>query len=178
MWCIYVSCITIVVVFLLQVFCAMLFLSALFFALAFFVGLPAIAVRPQKFALSFTCGSLLFMGSFGILKGPVEHLKSMFQSDQLFFTTVYMGSMLATLHLTFSKGGIQGYVLVLSACAVQLVSLLWYLISFLPGGTMGLTLVTRAICTMLQPVIKVICRLQAKCVSICLGFCLRRSSSS
>jgi len=36
-----------------QVFCALLLISALFFALAFAVGLPMIAMRPQKFALSF-----------------------------------------------------------------------------------------------------------------------------
>ena len=36
-----------------QVFGGLLLISALFFALAFFVGLPTIAMRPQKFALSF-----------------------------------------------------------------------------------------------------------------------------
>lgn len=117
------------------------------------------------------------MGSFGILKGPVEHMKSMFKSDQMLFTTIYFGSMLATLYLTFSKGGVQGYVLVLTASVVQLVALVWYLISFLPGGTTGLTLISRAICTMLQPIIKACCRMQAMCVSACVGFCMRSSSS-
>ena len=91
-----------------KVFTSLLFVSALFFALAFFVGLPAIALRPQKFAISFTCGSLTFMGSFGILKGPYEHLRGMFAADRLLFTTVYFGSMFATLYLTFTKGGVQG----------------------------------------------------------------------
>jgi Got1/Sft2-like family len=158
-----------------QVFCALLVISIVFFALAFFVGLPTIALKPQKFALSFTCGSLTFMGSFGILKGPMEHLKSMFAGDRLLFTTIYFGSMLATLYLTFSKGGLQGYVLVLSASAVQVVALIWYLISFLPGGAMGLTLVTRVVCSMLQPVFKVCCRLQAMCMSSCVGFFMRAS---
>ena len=36
-----------------QVFCGLLLISALFFGLAFAVGLPMIAMRPQKFALSF-----------------------------------------------------------------------------------------------------------------------------
>lgn len=36
-----------------QVFCGLLLISALFFGLAFAVGLPTIAMRPQKFALSF-----------------------------------------------------------------------------------------------------------------------------
>ena len=157
----------------LQVFCALLFLSVLFFALAFFVGLPTIALKPQKFALSFTCGSLTFMGSFGILKGPMEHLKSMFTADRMIFTTVYFGSMLATLYLTCSKGGVQGYFLVLTASGVQLVALVWYLISFLPGGTMGLTLISRAICAMLQPVLKACFRLQALCIGACVRYCTR-----
>jgi len=156
-----------------QVFCALLVLSVVFFALAFFVGLPTIALKPQKFAISFTCGSMTFMGSFGILKGPVEHLKSMFSSERMFFTTIYFGSMYSTLYLCFNKGGIRGYVLVLSASAVQLLALLWYLISFLPGGTAGLKVVTRAICTMLQPVFKVCFRLQSMCVSTCVSYCTR-----
>jgi hypothetical protein len=60
-----------------KVFCALLFLSALFFALAFFIGVPLLVTRPQKFAISFTMGSITFMGSFGILKGRsklLDHL--------------------------------------------------------------------------------------------------------
>lgn len=161
--------------FFLQVFCALLFLSALFFALAFFVGVPMIAIKPQKFALSFTCGSLMFMGSFGILKGPMEHLKSMCAADRMFFTTIYLGSMMATLYLTFTIGGAKGYVLVMSASAVQLMALLWYLISFLPGGSAGLSIVSKIICTMLQPVLKGCVMMQAKLVGLCVRYCLRRS---
>eukprot|EP00934_Nitzschia_sp_Nitz4_P000018 Nitzschia sp. Nitz4//scaffold14_size191712//83823//84567//NITZ4_001718-RA/size191712-snap-gene-0.133-mRNA-1//1//CDS//3329536912//18//frame0 len=156
-----------------QVFCALLFLSALFFALAFFMGLPWIAIHPQKFALSFTCGSLTFMGSFGILKGPKEHIQSMCTADRMYFTTIYVGSMLMTLYFTFSKGGIQGYVLVLASSGVQLVALLWYLVSFLPGGRAGLAVVSRAICVMLQPILKGCFRLQAMCFSTCFSFWTR-----
>jgi hypothetical protein len=156
-----------------KVFCALLFLSGLFFALAFFVGLPMIALKPQKFALSFTCGSLTFMGSFAILKGPVEHLTSMFTADRMFFTTIYFGSMFLTLYLTFTKGGINGYVLVLSASGVQLVSLLWYLLSFLPGGSMGLSLVLRAMGAILAPVISGCIRVQGMCIKACYGWVTR-----
>lgn len=159
----------------IQVFCALLFLSALFFCLAFFVGIPMIAIKPQKFALSFTCGSLTFMGSFGILKGPMEHLRSMFVADRMFFTTIYLGSMIATLYLTFTKGGLQGYALVMTASAVQLVALLWYLISFLPGGAAGLSIVSKIICTMLQPILKGCVVLQARCAALCVRYCFRRS---
>jgi len=161
-----------------KVFCALLFLSALFFALAFFVGLPTIAMRPQKFALSFTCGSLTFMGSFGIMKGPKEHLLSMVQPDRLWFTTFYLGSMFATLYFTFSKGGASGYLLVMSASAAQLIALLWYLISFLPGGTAGLTYVFAAMAHLLKPVIRACAKFQAICLGKCLAWMGRRATSS
>lgn len=153
-----------------QVFCALLFLSVLFFALAFFVGMPMIVLKPQKFALSFTCGSITFMGSFGILKGPMEHLKGLFAADRLYFTFIYFGSMFMTLYLTFTTRGLQGYALVMAASGLQLVALLWYLISFLPGGAMGLNIVMRAICTMLQPIFGACLRLQAMCISTCFRF--------
>lgn len=158
-----------------KVFCAMLLLSALFFALAFFVGIPTLAVKPQKFALSFTCGSLMFMGSFGILKGPEEHLRSMFAPDRMLFTTIYMGSMFVTLYLTCTKGGVKGYTLVMTASGVQLIALLWYLVSFLPGGTAGLAVISRVICTMLQPILKGCLKMQAKIVALCVQYCCRSS---
>jgi len=159
-----------------KVFCALLFLSGLFFALAFFVGVPMLALKPQKFALSFTCGSITFMASFGIMKGPYEHLVSMFTVDRMFFTTIYIGSILATLYLTCTKGGMKGYALVLIASGIQLIALLWYLVSFLPGGTMGLGMVARAVFLLLQPFFAACFKIQTICVSACLKYCTRSSS--
>mmetsp|Transcript_12018 Transcript_12018/g.28090 ORF Transcript_12018/g.28090 Transcript_12018/m.28090 type:complete len:231 (+) Transcript_12018:175-867(+) len=159
-----------------KVFCALLFLSAVFFGLAFFVGVPMLAVKPQKFALSFTCGSITFMGSFGIMKGPKEHFYSMCTMERIPFTIIYFGSMMTTLYLTCTKGGLQGYALVIISSGVQLVALLWYLVSFLPGGTMGLQMVGRAMCTMLKPVFAACLRMQTICIATCLKYFARSSS--
>jgi len=51
-------------------FVMLLILSVVFFLLGFLVGLPALALRPQKFAISFTMGSVCFMLSFALLVGP------------------------------------------------------------------------------------------------------------
>jgi hypothetical protein len=159
-------------------FCALLFLSALFFALGFFVGLPMVAIRPQKFALCFSFGSLTFMASFGVLKGPMVHLKGMLSMDRIVFTTIYIGSMLATLYFTFNAGGASGYILVLSASAAQLVALLWYLISFLPGGSAGLGIVLSAMATILKPVFIACAKLQAMIMGRCLSMWMNSSSTS
>lgn len=161
-----------------KVFLILLLVSAIFFALAFFVGLPMIAVRPQKFAISFTCGSILFLASFGILKGPMEHLQSLITSDRIVFTTVYFASMAATLYFTFSVGGVSGYVTVLSASILQLVALLWYLISFLPGGTAGLSYVAAALKQILRPVLVACGKLQLMCIQYCCGRLLGRTTNS
>ena len=136
-----------------KVFCALLILSAVFFGLGFAVGLPMISIRPQKFALSFTFGSLTFMGSFAILRGPEAHLASMFAENRLPFTLVYISSMLATLYFTFTAHGVKAYVTVLVSSALQLVALLWYLVTFLPGGAQGMKVLTSAILTMIKPLI-------------------------
>uniref|UniRef100_A0A7S1YWI7 Vesicle transport protein n=1 Tax=Trieres chinensis TaxID=1514140 RepID=A0A7S1YWI7_TRICV len=134
-----------------QVFCALLVVSGVFFALAFTVGIPLIYIRPQKFALSFTCGSLTFMGSFGILRGPYEHFSGMITQERLPFTTIYLASMFATLYFTFNVSGFTGYTAVLAASGAQILALLWYLITFLPGGAAGMQVLTKAIGALLKP---------------------------
>ena len=161
-----------------QVFCVLLLLSALFFALGFFVGVPLLTVRPQKFALSFTCGSLTFMGSFAILKGPGEHLRSMLAFDRIHFTVGYMGSMALTLYLTFTAGGAKGYVLVMAASALQLLALLWYLVTFLPGGAMGMKMLTQALWTLLKPLLVGCAKVQAMCIGRCVSWYAGRFTSS
>lgn len=136
-----------------KVFCALLILSGVFFVLAFTVGLSLIYIRPQKFALSFTFGSLTFIGSFGILRGPYEHFSGMLSPERLPFTTIYLGSMFATLYFTFSVKGFSGYAIVLASSGAQLFALLWYLITFLPGGAAGMQVLIKAIVALLGPLI-------------------------
>ena len=129
-----------------------------------------LAIRPQKFALSFTFGSLLFMSSFAILKGPMTHLQSLFVRERLLFTTIYFMSIFSTLYLTFSYGGASGYLLVMGASGCQLMALLWYLISFLPGGSAGLSIVLSAMWRVLQPVVVLCAKLQAACMARCFSW--------
>ena len=58
-------------------FAVLLSLSAFMFVLAG-AFLPLVLLRPQKFCLFFTLGSMLSMASFAVLRGPLEQLKHMF----------------------------------------------------------------------------------------------------
>lgn len=115
-------------------FVATIFMSGFFFFMAFAVGMPVIVLRPSKFALCFTVGSLMFMSSFALLKGPSAHIMSMLTLDRLPFTATYVGSMLSTLYASLV---IRSYVLVVITSGIQMCTLAYYFLSFIPGGTAG-----------------------------------------
>ena len=86
--------------------------------------------------------------------------------------------MLLTLYLTFTVGGAKGYILVLAASGAQLLALLWYLVTFLPGGATGMKVLTQALWTLLKPVVVGCAKLQAMCITRCVSWYASRFSSS
>jgi hypothetical protein len=115
-------------------FVATLFASGFFFFMAFAVGMPVIVLRPSKFALCFTVASLLFMSSFALLKGPYAHFMSMIALDRLPFTLSYIGSMAITLYAALV---VRSYIFVVVTSSMQIATLAYYFLSFIPGGTAG-----------------------------------------
>ena len=55
-----------------------------------------VMVFPSKFALSFTMGSVTFMGSFAVAQGPSRYLRSLCARERLPFTLAYLASMAGT----------------------------------------------------------------------------------
>lgn len=109
--------------------------SALFFALAFFF-LSFILIRPSKFALSFTFGSVCFMGAFALLKGPRAYLSSLVKDrSTMLFTFIYFFSLGCTLYSCLVLGS---YIMVVLSALFQMIALSWYGLRALPGGSAGL----------------------------------------
>lgn len=156
-----------------RMFCVMLLLSALFFLLGFAVGLPMITFRPQKFALCFTFGSMTFMASFAILKGPYDHFVGMFHADRMLFSAVYFGSIFSTLYFTMNVGGAEGYIVVLICSAFQILALLWYLISYIPGGSSGLKVLLGALAQMVRPILVGCAKMWSRCIAALFGWATR-----
>ena len=88
------------------------FITSLGLGLFFFsfatLYVPVIVLKARKFALLFSLGSLFTLGSFSFLWGPCNHIKHLFGKDRLPFTSVYLGTLLATLYFAL---GLQSYVL-------------------------------------------------------------------
>jgi hypothetical protein len=109
------------------------------FALCFAI-LPILALKPRKFAVLWTLGSLLFVVSFGVLQGPMAYLMHLFSPNRLIFTVAYFGSIVAT--LVFSMG-MKSTILTILAVIVQVIAALWYAVSYFPMGTQSLKFASR-----------------------------------
>ncbi|KAG8215254.1 ER-to-golgi vesicle protein transport Sft2 [Butyriboletus roseoflavus] len=118
-----------------------------------FLGLPWLPVRPAKFVLAFSMGSLLVMVGFSVLIGPINHVKHLLSKERLPFSVIYFASLGLTLYFalgarsqlgTLLAGIVQVWSLtrrfpfvMLTPC-FQVVSLVAYVLAYFPGGTQTL----------------------------------------
>jgi len=97
--------------------------------------LPFLILKLRKFVLLYTMGSMFTIGSFSMLWGPYNHMKHICSYERLPFTLGYFATMTATL---YSAIWMKSTPLTLVFATLQIVSLAWYIFSYLPGGTTGL----------------------------------------
>ena len=109
-----------------------LFAIGCFFSAVSTLGIPMILLAPSKFAVPYTLGSLCSIGSTMCLVGPSKQLKNMFAESRRISTAAYLVSVVLTLLFAF-KGQV---LLCLVAIVVQLVAMVWYVASYIPGGQM------------------------------------------
>ncbi|RDB19678.1 Protein transport protein SFT2 [Hypsizygus marmoreus] len=107
-------------------------------AVCFFVSfltLPLLAVRPTKFALSFSLGSLLVMFGFSVLIGPINHIKHLISTERLPFSAIYFSSLGLTLYFSLGARSKLG---ALICGAIQVIALVAYVLAYFPGGSQTL----------------------------------------
>ncbi|PIA17733.1 SFT2-domain-containing protein [Coemansia reversa NRRL 1564] len=119
--------------------CAVL---ALFCFMMAVMALPLMVVSPQKFATAFSLGGLATISGIALLRGPRAHTKHLFSRSRLLFTVSYFSSVFFTL---FFSAILHTYLGTLLCVIVQIVALVWYVVSYFPGGTEGLQSTTRNI---------------------------------
>eukprot|EP01089_Gocevia_fonbrunei_P014098 TRINITY_DN3788_c0_g1_i4.p1 TRINITY_DN3788_c0_g1~~TRINITY_DN3788_c0_g1_i4.p1 ORF type:complete len:168 (-),score=7.10 TRINITY_DN3788_c0_g1_i4:8-511(-) len=81
------------------------------------------------FALFYTCGNLLLLGSTFFLVGPVKQLKNMFKPWRLIASAIFVICMGLTIFMVIFKPiGIVILILVV----IQFAALVWYAASYIP----------------------------------------------
>ncbi|KAJ2229443.1 protein transport protein sft2 [Coemansia sp. RSA 1722] len=119
--------------------CAVL---ALFCFLMAFLALPLMVIKPQKFATAFSLGGLATIAGIALLRGPRAHTRHLLSRDRLLFTVTYLGSVFFTL---FFSAIAHSYLGTLLFVVVQVVALVWYVVSYFPGGSAGLQSTTASL---------------------------------
>ncbi|KAJ2359311.1 protein transport protein sft2 [Coemansia erecta] len=119
--------------------CAVL---ALFCFMMAVMALPLMVLTPQKFATAFSLGGLATISGIALLRGPRAHFKHLLSRERLLFTVSYFLSLFFTL---FFSAIMHTYLGTLLCVIVQIVALVWYVVSYFPGGTDGLQSTTRGL---------------------------------
>jgi len=105
-----------------------------------FALFPVLSLRPRKFAILWSVGSLLFLASWAALMGPIQYIQHLVSGARLPFTAAYFGSIALTIYFSV---GLHSTILTLLSSIVQLVALIWYLVSYFPMGSTGLRFAAR-----------------------------------
>mmetsp|Transcript_15159 Transcript_15159/g.40021 ORF Transcript_15159/g.40021 Transcript_15159/m.40021 type:complete len:132 (-) Transcript_15159:67-462(-) len=107
-----------------------------------FASLPLLVLMPQKFAFVFTGGSLCFLGSFGVLKGFPSLIAHLGSPDRLRLSAAYVGSIAGTL---WASLWYRSAILTIVFSGIQIIQLLRFFVSYIPGGSSVLTVVCDAL---------------------------------
>lgn len=87
-----------------------------------------------KFAVLYSIGSVLSLGSTMFLVGPVKQCKNMVQPHRALATGVYLASIAGTLAVAFTMSGFGAFILVLILLIIQFLAFVWYSLTYIPGG--------------------------------------------
>ncbi|OMP02244.1 Vesicle transport protein, Got1/SFT2-like protein [Corchorus olitorius] len=85
--------------------------------------------KPIKFALLFTLGNVLAVGSTAFLMGPEQQLRMMFDPVRVYATAIYIGFVVLALICAL---WIQSKILTLLAIICEICALIWYCLSYIP----------------------------------------------
>ncbi|XP_014210958.1 vesicle transport protein SFT2C isoform X2 [Copidosoma floridanum] len=101
---------------------------------------PVLLLKARKFALLYSLGSLFFLMSFAFLWGPMNYMRSLFSKERRYFSLIYFSTLTGTLYFALH---LQSTPLTVLCAILQLIAMLQFLISHIPGSTMGLMFFTR-----------------------------------
>ena len=122
----------------LMLFVCCLLGSTACFTLCVFL-FPVLAIKPRKFGLLWTMGSLLFILAFGFFMGPVAYIKHLTSRERLPFTGFFFGSCFLTIYFAAI---VKSSILTIPCALLELIAVLYYAISYFPFGGTSLRLLS------------------------------------
>lgn len=103
--------------------------------------IPLIITSPSKFSLCFAMGSLLVLISFLFYHGTKAYIKSIFAPKRLWISILFILSIF--IGVGFALG--NHYIISILCSLCQLVTLIVFILSFVPGGQCGIDCIKKTI---------------------------------
>ena len=116
--------------------------SGVFAILAIVIGIPTIIIRPIKFVLCMTLSTLLAAASVVVMQKPSVFFSNLISggATQALPVILLFCSLMFTLYVTIF---VHKYLSIVFAGAIQMFCMMYYLASFIPGGTQGVMVLVR-----------------------------------
>ena len=117
----------------IKVFLTLLAIGTFMIVISIFL-IPFIITSPAKFSLCFGVGSLLILTSFIFYLGTKAYITKLFEQRRLTITLCFLLSIFIGIFLSFGSH----YFLSILCSICQFVTLIMFVLSFLPGGECGI----------------------------------------
>jgi hypothetical protein len=124
-----------------KTFGIMLAVGLVIICISLTVFLPFIVAGPSKFVTFFATGSIIVLISFIFVYGTKAYFEMLFSKHRFVFSILYLLSIFMGFY--FASGG--HYFLCLLCAVFQIISLIIFTLSFIPGGTGGISCIKRAL---------------------------------
>merc|ERR1740130_485840 len=98
---------------------------------------------PQKFAMIFTTGSVCILGGLCSLKGTAEFSAHCLSPQRRPLSAAYIGSMAGTLWACLWH---RSALMTIACVVIQIGALVWFFVSYIPGGTSVLQFFSNMLC--------------------------------
>ncbi|PNW76044.1 hypothetical protein CHLRE_12g549950v5 [Chlamydomonas reinhardtii] len=100
------------------------------------ISIPMLwTMQITKFAVMYSVGSVVSVMSTLFLMGPVKQFQRMMEEKRILATIVYIASIAGTLAIAFTT---HNPALCLIMLVIQLLALVWYCVTWIPGGQAAL----------------------------------------
>ena len=114
------------------------FAVGLLFIILSFFHLPLIIFFPGKFSSLFSIGSLIILLSFIFIYGTCQFLGMLFKKERCVYTIIYLFSVIGGFIFSYLY---NYYIVVLICTSVQLISIIIFILTFIPGGYSGISII-------------------------------------
>ena len=125
-----------------------MFFTGIIIIIISFIFLPLVVIAPKKFTLLFALGTFVSISSFIFYFGTNKFFDVLFNKDRIWFTVIYLAGFFGCLFFPTFFG--KNYFLILVFSGLELISTLFFILTFLPGGYSSIKMFTNLFCSQIK----------------------------